>query len=192
MQTNKDSRDPVRRAILEAAELPQPSIVDIDPTDPAQVLDDAVVDVSTDVDALPSAEADADVDAAVMESAAEEEEQDEDSEVDQRAREIDTPDQTTADAYADAAEDTGDLYGVHQPAAEDKDLDETADRESFVDSEGGEHWLETLGKKSAESGPEVEETIDVEDDSDEHRGHHKSDNRDRPVADKGSGGPGGL
>jgi hypothetical protein len=35
--------------------------------------------------------------------------------------------------------------------------------------------------------------LDIVDDSDEdHPGHHKTDTRDRPVADKGSGGPGGM
>ena len=173
----------------EANELPQPSIVDIDPEDPSQLLDEVgqFSIVPFEVEARPSAEAEADIDAAVMDAHAEE-----DSEVDEDARELDTPDATTSDAYAEAAEDTGDLYGVHQPRAEDKELDKTPDRESFIDSEGGEHWLETLEKKATEYGVEAEHELDVVDDSDEHRGHHKSDNRDRPVADKGSGGEGGL
>jgi hypothetical protein len=141
-----------RQAMLEASELPQPSVVDIDPEDPSQVLNDNEEDVE----------------------------------------EIETPSETTMDAYAEGAEDTGDLYGVHSPKAADRDLDTTQDQEEFVDSEDGENWLETLGKKSAEYGAEAEEELDVVDDSDEHRGHHKSDNRDRPVADKGSGGNAGI
>jgi hypothetical protein len=169
-------RDEAQRAMREASELPQPSIVDIDPEDPAQLLDDAgqysIVDL--DVEAQPQAEADAELDAAV------------------EASEIDTPQDTTADAYAEEADDTGDLYGIHTPRAADRDLDKTESQETFADAEQGEHWLETLGKKAAEYGAEPEEELDVIDDSDEHRGHHSSESGDRPVADKGSGGDGGL
>ena len=174
----------------EASELPQPSIVDIDPEDPAQLLDDvgqySIVDLG--VEAQPSAEAEADIDAAVMVAESEEEE----SDVDEDAVELDTPEATTADAYTEAADDTGDLYGVHTQKAGDRDLDKTQDQESFVDAEQGEHWLETLEKKATEYGAEAEQELDVVDDSDEHRGHSSSDRRDRPVADKGSGGDGGL
>jgi hypothetical protein len=174
----------------EASELPQPSIVDVDPEDPAQLLDDVGQYSITEfgVEAQPSAEAEADIDAAVMVAKSEGEE----SEVDEDARELDTPEATTADAYAEAADDTGELYGVHTPRAGDRHLDKTTDQESFVDSEQGENWLETLGKKAAEYGVEVEREIEVIDDSDAHRGHSSSDRRDRPVADKGSGGDGGL
>jgi len=175
----------------EAAELPRRSIVDIDPEDPAQLLDDvgqfSIVDL--DVEAQPHAEADAELEAAVMISHADENEE---SEVDDDAAELDTPDQTTADAYVEAEDDVGELYGVHTPKAEDRDLAKTPDQEQLVDSELGENWLETLGKNAAEYGAELEEDLDVVDDSDEHRGHHKSDRRDRPVADKGSGGPAGT
>jgi len=45
-------------------------------------------------------------------------------------------------------------------------------------------------------GPEPEEEVVIVDDSDiehpDHRGHHPTESHDRPVADKGSGGPGGL
>lgn len=163
----------------EASELPQPSIMDIDPEDPSQLLDDAgqysIVDL--EVEAQPHAEADAELDAAVETA---------------DASEIDTPQDTTADAYAEEADDTGELYGVHTPRAADRDLDKTADQESFADSEQGETWLETLGKKAAEYGAEPEEELDVVDNSDEHNGHHSTESGDRPVADKGSGGDGGL
>lgn len=180
----------------EASELPQPSIVDVDPEDPAQVLDDAGQFSVTDLnlDAEPAAEADADVDAAAAEVFAEDEELEEDSEVDAGARDLETPSETTADAYAAAAdgEDTGELYGLHTPHATDHELDKTPDQESFVDSEQGENWLETLEKKAAEGGAEAEEDLEVVDNSDELGGHHSTESGDRPVADKGSGGEGGL
>ena len=121
-------------------------------------------------------------------------EETDDSEVDARGREVDTPSETTADAYAAAidGDDTGELYGLHTPHAADRDLDKTADQESFVDSEQGETWLETLEKKAAEGGAEAEEDLEVVDNSDEHTGHHSTESGDRPVADKGSGGEGGL
>ena len=158
----------------EASELPQPSIVDIDPEDPAQLLDDAeqysIIDMN--VDAEPQAEADAELDAAVA--------------------------TTTADDYTDIIDatdigDAGDLYGVHVPRAADAGGDLTDDRESFKDSELGEHVFETIQKKMAENGTaDPTEDVEFEDDSDHDRGHSKTDRRDRPVADKGSGGPAGM
>jgi hypothetical protein len=186
MQTHKESRD--RQAMREANELPQPSIVDVDPEDPAQLLDDAdqysVIDV--DLDAQPQAEADAELDAALAAAAGEE------GDLDSDALELDTPSQTTSDAHAKVARDTGDLYGVHLPRAGDRDLDTNPDAESFRDADLGEHAFETLEKKMAESGNEPEHDIDVQDDSDPDGGHHSTESGDRPVADKGSGGPGGL
>jgi hypothetical protein len=199
MQQHKVSRqDRERAAMRQANSLPQPSLVDIDPEDPTQLLDEAgqfsIVD--TDLDAQPQAEADAELDAALAAVAGEEDGED-DAEVaaangDEDARELDTPSQTAADAYIEAADDTGDLYGVHMPPAADPDLDINRDGESFKDSDLGEHAFETLEKKMAENGAEPEHEIDVTDDSDIERGHHKSDNRDRPVADKGSGGNAGM
>lgn len=177
-----------------ANDLPQPSLVDIDPEDPAQLLDEAgqfsIVDI--ELDAQPQAEADADFDAARATDAGEEEGEVNASEADENARELDTPSQTTADAYAEAAEDTGELYGVHLPPPSDNDLDVNRDGESFKDSELGEHAFETLEKKMTENGAAPERELDVVDDSDIERGHHKTDTRDRPVADKGSGGNAGL
>lgn len=190
MQTNKDSiaRD-ARRAMREASRLPQPSIVDIDPEEPTQLLDDvgqySVVDLDLGVEAQPHAEADALIDAAIDEAESGEGE----------TSEVETPSETTADAYAAEGKDTGDLYGVHQPRGEDRKLDKRRDQEAFIDEEQGENWLETLGHKATEYGPEVEHQVDVIDDSDEHidhRGHHATESGDPPVADKGSGGDGGL
>jgi hypothetical protein len=83
--------------------------------------------------------------------------------------------------------DTGDLYGVHVIPAEDRELAATED------STLGENFLEALEETSAENGPAPEHELDVVDDSDEcHKTHHSTDRRDRPVADKGAGGTGGL
>jgi hypothetical protein len=196
MQQHKVSRhDRERQAMRQANDLPQRSLVDIDPEDPSQLLDEAgqfsVVDI--ELDAQPSAEADAELDAAVATGAGEEDGvESEERDADDESRELDTPEQTTADAYIEAADDTGELYGSHLPPAADPNLDVSSDGETFKDSELGEHAFETLEKKMAENGAEPEHELDVTDDSDVERGHHKSDNRDRPVADKGSGGPAGM
>ena len=193
MQPHKEHRPRKQNALnamRDASRLPQPSIVDIDPEDPAQLLDDAgqfsVIDVELEVEAQPEAEAEADMDLAAIEAEGDE------TEVDDNAPPIETPAETTADAYAADADDTGDLYGVHQPPAEDRNPELTADTEQFVDADLGENWLETLGKRAAESGAPAEHDVDVLDDSDEHAGHHSTESGDRPVADKGSGGKGGL
>jgi hypothetical protein len=196
MQQHKVSRhDRERDAMRQANNLPSRSLVDTDPEDPSQLLDEAgqfsVADI--ELDAQPQAEADAELDAAVATDAGEEEgEETTEQEVDDGARELDTPAQTTADAYMEAADDTGDLYGVHVPPAADPALGVNRDGETFVDSELGEHAFETLEKKMAENGAEPEQELDVTDDSDSERGHHKTDTRDRPVADKGSGGNAGM
>jgi hypothetical protein len=169
MHANKDSRRTVRDAMREASELPQPSIVDVDPEEPSQLLDDAgqysTIDLETE--ARPHAEADAELDAAVEATA--------------ESDSIDVLDQR----------DVGDLYGVHMPRAADSDLDVSDDQESFEDSTLGEHMFETLEKKMAEGGAEPEMDLEIEDDSDPDAGHSKTDRRDRPVADKGAGGPAG-
>jgi len=178
-----------------ANDLPQPSIVDIDPEDPSQLLDEAgqfSVMTGVALDAQPLAEADADFDAARATDAGEEDGEQNASEVDEESRELDTPSQTTADAFAEGADDTGVLYGVHLPPPTDRDLDIDRDGEEFKDAELGEHAFETLEKKMAEGGAAPERELDVVDDSDIERGHHKTDTRDRPVADKGSGGNAGL
>src|SRR5690242_9791808 len=137
MQANKDSRNDdkrIQRAMQEASALPGDSIVDVDPEIPSQLLDDAgqFSVMTIDVDAQPDAEGEADIEAATVTAEAGEGED------------------TNLDAYAEQADDTGDLYGVHTPHASDRDLDKTPDQESFIDSEMGENWLETLGKKAAE------------------------------------------
>jgi hypothetical protein len=179
MQANKDSRNDdkrIQRAMQEASALPGDSIVDVDPEIPSQLLDDAgqFSVMSLEVEAQPGAEGLADIEAATVTAEAGE------------------PEETDMDAYADRADDTGELYGMHTPHAEDHHLEMTPDQESYIDSEMGENWLETLGKSAAEGGAAVEEELEVVDNSDEQGGHHSTESGDRPVADKGSGGQGGL
>lgn len=147
-----------------------------DPGDPVQNLDEVthlhVADF--DVDAMDAADAEAAQDLASLEN-----------EIDDSALEIDTPSQTTIDAQNVAVEETGELYGVHTVPAVDHTLPE--DRESF---EEGQNWLEALETSAVEYGAEPEHEIDVVDDMD--TAPHPSDTRDTPVADRGSGGPGGV
>jgi hypothetical protein len=195
LSTIMHSTKETRQAMREANQMPQRSIVDIDPEDPSQLLDDAdqysVIDV--DLDAQPQAEADAELDAAVADSEGEggayTDDDGDDGEQDIATRD---PAQTTADEYAASADDTGVLYGVVVPRAADTDLDLAPDQESFADSELGEHAFETLEKKMAEGGPAAETESEFVDESDPGFGPNKTSTRDRPVADKGSGGPGGL
>jgi len=95
------------------------------------------------------------------------------------------------DAQPTAAEpdvsvkDGGDLYGVWiAPASDRAQLD---DDEAF---EMGQNWVESLETRAAEGGPEPEHEVDIVDDHDLRS--PSSDSRDRPVADRGSGGPRGL
>lgn len=108
---------------------------------------------------------------------------------------VDEDDEDDADERDDTLdEDTGELYGVRTPHAADRDLSAPEDQDGFTESALGETWLESLEHHAAEMGACPGEPIAVVDDSDvdhpDHRGHHSTE-RDRPVADKGSGGPGG-
>jgi hypothetical protein len=86
------------------------------------------------------------------------------------------------------AHDVGDLYGIHTPHATDRDHPD--DDHAFAE---GQNWMEALETDAAEGGPAPEEGIeDVVDDEDVYDPPHASDTRDRPVADRGSGGPGGI
>jgi hypothetical protein len=150
---------------------PPVSVVDVDPEDPSQLLDEAGQFSIVELDAQPQAEADAELDAAVA---------------------------TTADDYTDIIDatdigDAGDLYGVHVPRAADPESDVKPNRDAFDGEEDGEHVFESLEKKMAENGTaNPEEDVELEDESDPQGGHRKTDTRDRPIADKGSGGAGGL
>jgi hypothetical protein len=98
---------------------------------------------------------------------------------------LDAPEMTTLDAMERSAHDVGDLYGGHTPrAVESEHLD--GDR-SFDE---GQNWLESLETDAAEFGAEPERPIDFYDEQD--KGSHQGDMKDTPVADRGSGGPGGL
>lgn len=167
-------------------------VVDLDPEDPSQQLDDTgefhIEPLAVDVRS--TAEISEDFDIASAENIEGE------SELEDDARELETPSQTTADAYAEAAEETGELYGLRTPHAGAPNLAAPEDRDSFEGSWRGENWLESLEEHATEMGPAPEEEVVIIDDSDrehpDHRGHAATERRDRPVADKGSGGPGGL
>jgi hypothetical protein len=174
--SNEQHREIMREA---SARLPQRHLVDTDPEDPSQHLDDiGGIDVEPlAVEARPAAEASEDFDIAAAENV-EGESEPEDEEP------------------AELVHDTGELYGVRTPHAGDTDLAAPEDQDSFEGASRGETWLEALEEHAAEMGPAPEEEVVIVDDSDvehpDHRGHHPTDWRDRPVADKGSGGPGGL
>jgi hypothetical protein len=84
-----------------------------------------------------------------------------------------------------AIRDEGELYGVHTPAATDRVLPD-ADHAFEV----GQNWTEALEERSAEGGPLPEHEIDVIDETVDV--HPNSETKDRPIADLGSGGRGGL
>jgi hypothetical protein len=94
-----------------------------------------------------------------------------------------------ADIYGDprAPLGSGELYDVHLATAIDRELPD----EDRAEDEG-ENWLEHLEASTAELGPEPERLVDPIDESELHAGHRRTDRRDTPVADLGSGGPRGL
>ncbi len=155
-----------------------PASMDIDPGDPVQGFDEASelgVD-PLDVDAMSSADAEAAQDLALLET-----------ELDERAMELDTPAETQYEAIEEslATKDDGDLYGVHTPAAFDRDL---PDGDTSFNE--GENWVEALSASATEFGPGAEQDVDVTDDGDEPP--HRTDTRDIPVADRGSAGIRGM
>lgn len=145
-----------------------PATLPNDPTDPLQNLDEAVElrGVPLAVDAMPDVEAEADQDLAAFES---------DLEV------------LDADLVSEER-DTGDLYGAHTPTAVDREHPD--DDRAFDD---GQNWIEALETSAVENGPTPEEDLsEIVDDEDVLEPPHASDNRDIPVADRGSAGRGGL
>ena len=88
--------------------------------------------------------------------------------------------------------DTGLLYGVHEPPATETELAAGEDHDAYRGADLGENFIEVLVEKSAELGPLPEHEIDVVDESDPEAPPSPTDHRDRPKADRGSGGPGGL
>ena len=185
MQRNKESRpSEQQRAIMRevSARLPHRHVVDLDPEDPSQQLDDTgefhIEPLA--IEAQPTAEASEAFDIASAENVEGE------SELEAEA---------TSDGDAEPAGDTGELYGVRTPHAGDPNISAPEDQDSFEGSWRGETWLESLKEHAIEMGPVPEEEVVIVDDSiehAEHRGHHPTEGGDRPVADKGSGGPGGL
>jgi hypothetical protein len=84
--------------------------------------------------------------------------------------------------------DSGDLYGVHTPAAVDRTHPDND--QSFND---GQNWIEALETSAVENGAEPErELSEIVDDEDVFRAPHASLARDVPIADLGSGGRRGL
>ncbi|MDX2090340.1 MAG: hypothetical protein SFX73_20955 [Kofleriaceae bacterium] len=153
-----------------------------DPRDLVQTLDELnplhVEELG--VEAMSMADAESDLELAETEAFLEEEEEEEDEEVLDRTLNLDDIEQR--------AHDVGDLYGSHTPRATDREHPD-ADA-AFAE---GQNWLEALETDAAEGGPVPEEGIeDVVDDEDVYNPPHASDMRDRPVADRGSGGPGGI
>jgi hypothetical protein len=98
---------------------------------------------------------------------------------------LDDDEDTTPTARMAAVPDQGELYGVHTPAAADRHIPD-----NDASFEVGQNWIEALEERAAEGGPEPEQEVDVEDEADDVHPH--TDTRDRPIADLGSGGRGGL
>ncbi len=101
---------------------------------------------------------------------------------------IEQPEDTTLDEIEAAARDTGNLYGARTVAATDR-----AHPDGDASFDEGQNWLEALETDSVEMGPEVEvDLADIVDDGDVYRAPHAGDNKDTPVADRGSGGSAGI
>jgi hypothetical protein len=164
-----------QRAIMRevSARLPHRRLVDVDPEDPSQQLDDTgefhLEPLA--VDAQPSADASEDLDIAFAENV-EGESEPADEPTDEQGRE------------------TGELYGLRTPHAGDPNLAAAEDRDAFEGAGRGETWLEALEEHATLMGPAPEEEVVIVDAND--RSHHPTERGDRPVADKGSGGSGGL
>jgi hypothetical protein len=133
--------------------------------DVSQVAD--IADATSDEDAGVDVDVDIDIDVAA----------------DSAQLDIDEDSRTTSPMAA--VSDHGVLYGVHTPPASDRDI---TDNDAAFDS--GENWTEALEARAAEGGPEPEHEIDVFDEADDTHPH--SATKDRPIADLGSGGRGGL
>lgn len=171
-----------------SAKLSHRHVVDIDPEDPSQQLDDTgefhIEPLA--VEAQPAAEASEDFDIASAENVEGESELEEEEEKEKEE----------VDEHPELGHETGELYGVRTPHAGDTSLAAPEEQDSFEGSWRGETWLEALEEHATVMGPAPEEEVVIVDDSDvehpDHRGRHATEWRDRPVADKGSGGPGGL
>jgi hypothetical protein len=184
MRTHKQPSRVVPRTIPPGT-VPDPTAADRDPSDPVQQLDEAQ-DFHVeplDVNVYPEAERQDEIDAA-LDLAESDEDEDE--------RDVVDPDDMTADERTAELGDVGELYGVHLPPAQDPQRGSGPELGQYAESDLGQTWLETLETDTAEGGPVPERDVDPNDDSDELGGHHSTESGDRPVADKGSGGPAGL
>jgi len=155
---------------------PPDVIINADPGDPVQGLDEAVPfhDEDLEVDAQTI------VDIAIAQDLAELEVEPSDLEV-----EVPIPPTSSVHERARGLKGSGELYGLHFPPALDHDLpDDTAANAK------GESWIEALGASATEHGAAVERQIDIVDEQD--LDSPPTDTRDIPVADRGSGGPRGL
>jgi hypothetical protein len=167
--------------------VPEATSADLDPTDPTQQLDEAQ-DFHVEpleINVMPAAEQQDEIDAAIGLAESEEGSDEED-------QDVVGDDELTAEERTAKADDVGELYGVHLPPASDPERGEGPELGEYLETALGETWLETLGEHSIEGGPVPEHEVDPNDDSDRHAGHHATESGDRPVADKGSGGPAGL
>jgi hypothetical protein len=151
-----------------------------DPRDPVQTFDE-INQLHSDelgVEAMTLADAEGDLELAETEAFFDEEEEDE----------LPLDRSLNLDDIEQRAHDVGDLYGIHTPHATDR-----GHPDSDQAFEAGQNWIEALETDAAQGGPEPEEGIDdVVDDEDVYDPPHASDTRDRPVADRGSGGSGGI
>jgi hypothetical protein len=164
--------------------MPEPTAADLDPTDPAQSLDEAQ-DFHLeplDINVMPGAEQQEDIDVAIGLADADADEDDDPEDM------LDADELTADDRTADA-KDVGDLYGVHIARADAPERGTGPELAQYAEADLGENWLETLETDAIEGGPAAEVEVDATDDADR---THGTESGDRPVADKGAGGPGGL
>ena len=169
MRTHKQ---PSPRTIPLTSTMPPP-----DPSDPVQTLDetqDFHIE-PLEVEVRPGAESQEDIDAAL----------------DLRTADADDDEEDTFETRTANADDTGELYGGHITRADTPQHGTGPEGAEYAEAELGENWLETLEADAVEGGPAPELEVDANDDQD-HDAHHGTEGGDRPVADKGAGGPGGL
>lgn len=167
------------RDIIAPTDLPGQMTLPLDPYDVVQSIDEVAEmhAVPLDVDAQSRADALAAQDLAALQTELDQTELEDDLAI--AMAEVDRPVRVR---------DAGDLYGAHTPPATDRKHPD--DDRAFVD---GQNWVEALETSAVEYGPDPERELDdIVVDDDVLRPPHRSDGRDRPVADHGSGGRRGL
>lgn len=184
-----------------ASDLADPTAADVapdviptgaDPRDPVQGIDEVhelhIEDLG--VEAMSEADVEADVEIAQVEVFAEESAEQEAAMegIVEGIGEGLAGEPPTLDTIEAGAHDTGELYGVHTPRAEDN-----THPDNDAAFEEGQNWLEALETDAIEKGPAAEADLtDVVDDDEVYAPPHPSDVKDTPVADRGSGGRGGM